>query len=392
MQETLVIYIHAEAAERPSWAVLAADGSVRQHAYHDSAEGLAQIAAEKNIVVIVPAEDVLLTAVRMPKMNRSRLLQALPYALEEQLISDVENLHFAIGVYQPDTDLAVAIVAQAKMQQWQLLLQAWGVPAEIMIPLTFALPFSEDAWHVLIQDMAVLRMQALQGAACDIQNFPAFLAAALASVTVKPARIAIRNYSEHVVAEAVQVAPEDFIVDVARQALKTPYINLLQGHYAVKKSRLPPMDNLTRTVRMLSKLVLILLFFYPFGSLLILNHRAKTIDDNIAVIYKRNFSQATNVIAPKLRMQDKLNKLEAQIGENRVLLLLGYVGKALTETGGINLKRLDFQNNQLTLELTAATSMDFSAFTDFLSGKGLKLKQQNATLSGEHVNATVQVE
>ena len=109
-------------------------------------------------------------------------------------------------------------------------------------------------------------------------------------------------------------------------------------------------------------------------------------------IYRTQFPQATSIVAPKLRMQEKLQKLDVSVGENRVLLLLGYVGKGMKIANGIKLKRADFQNSQLTLELTATSSESFSAFTDYLTQQGLHVKQQNATLAGEHINATVQVE
>jgi hypothetical protein len=88
-------------------------------------------------------------------------------------------------------------------------------------------------------------------------------------------------------------------------------------------------------------------------------------------------------------MEEKLQKLRANIGENRLLLLMGYVGKAMSATPSITLKRIEFQNNQLTAELTAATSEDVAAFTDFLTQQGLTVKQQNANLAGTRINATV---
>ena len=82
MQEKLVIDISAADETRPSWAIVDAHGVVRQSAMHDSTEGLTHIADLKQVIVIVPAIDVLLTVVRLPKMNRTRLLQAIPFALE----------------------------------------------------------------------------------------------------------------------------------------------------------------------------------------------------------------------------------------------------------------------------------------------------------------------
>ncbi len=110
-KEILIIYLHDDEFAKPSWVIVDPDGKIRQYAIRDDAAGLMQIAYDKQVIVIVPATDVLLTTTILPKMSQSRLQQALPYALEEQLITDVENLHFAIALKQSNDELTVAVVA-----------------------------------------------------------------------------------------------------------------------------------------------------------------------------------------------------------------------------------------------------------------------------------------
>src|SRR5689334_16197691 len=131
MQEKLIIYLNPTDLNLPSWAVVAADGVVRQSAHRDHATGLAHIAEGKEIIAIVPAEDVLLTKIQLPKMNRARLMQAVPFALEDELIADVDTLHFAVGEYEADKELTVAVVAQEKMQQWLGMLSSWQLKADV---------------------------------------------------------------------------------------------------------------------------------------------------------------------------------------------------------------------------------------------------------------------
>lgn len=400
-QEKLVIYLHANDLEHPSWAVLDNENTVRQSAAHDNADGLAQIATEKEVIVIVPAEDVLLTSTKLPKMNRSRLAQALPYALEEQLIDDVDTMHFAAAEQIPDKDLSVVVVSLMKMQQWKALLQAWNIKPDVLTPGIFALPVTEHAWHVAITDLAIVRTNAWHGFACDRSNLAELIAAAVLSSYHPPQHLIVDNYTSHAFASVLAgsvnvnetfISAEKFITDAAKQICKTPQINLLQGDFAVKKSRLPQLNKVWKAATYLGIAWLALLFLYPTISYFILAHRYHGVTDQITEIYRRNFPQASNIVAPKQRMEEKLQKLNAQIGENKFLLLIGYVGKGMLETDSIKLKRFDYQNNTLNLELTAGSSEDLSAFTEFLSRQGLSVKQQNATLSGNRMNATLQVE
>ena len=75
-------------------------GSVHAGALTDAASE----APGQRIVVLVSGADCLLTRVSIPGGSRQKLLRAVPYALEEQLSEEVENLHFAArGCFMPRT-------------------------------------------------------------------------------------------------------------------------------------------------------------------------------------------------------------------------------------------------------------------------------------------------
>ncbi|TAK75186.1 MAG: hypothetical protein EPO11_05845 [Gammaproteobacteria bacterium] len=370
MQERLIIYLDTD---HPSWAVVNADGVVAQHACRDDAIGFAQLAENREVWLIVPVEDVLLTSVQLPHLSRSKRLQAIPFALEDELIDEVETLHFAMGDTLADGNVSVAVVSREKMQAWVALLQSWQIEADQFIPASLALPYEENSWYVLMEKVAIVRTSLWQGFACDQANLPQILD------WMTPPKV-------------IYLSSENFIYDLAQQVTRTPFINLLQGVYTKKKSTLPHIHKLWKITAYTAAVWVGLLFLYPIVSYFILKSQESAIEYQIAQIYKRNFPQASSVVAPKLRMQEKLQQQEGQAGENRLLTLLGQVGKGLSTAHNVKLKRLDFQNNQLTLELTAATPDNFSLFTDYLTQQGLSVKQQSANLAGTQINAVIEIE
>ncbi|MEO5561240.1 MAG: type II secretion system protein GspL, partial [Dokdonella sp.] len=106
---------------------LASDGSLtwlrqsasaRSPAASEAGTPPASVLADRGeIVVLVPAEDVLLTEVKLSARNRAQLLQALPYAIEEQLLGSIEEQHFAAAQGSGDT-FGAAVVAKEKMRAW----------------------------------------------------------------------------------------------------------------------------------------------------------------------------------------------------------------------------------------------------------------------------------
>ena len=397
--QKLVILLHAQDLTHPSWVVLDAAGQVLQTVLHGDPVTLSAEAKNRTAIVIVPAEDVLLTSVTLPKMSRARLLQAIPYALEEQIIEDVETMQFAAGEYHANEKLAVAVTSRAKMSEWTALLKSFAITPDVMIPAIFALPCSEGIWHACVNDVAAVRTGVASGFACDKINLAEMLSLAIANADLLPQEIAFTNIhgtlqlSLQVAVQEKIITSEQLMESMAQQAAVMPPLNMLQGDFQQKKARgMPKMTNLIRTAAYLGVAWLALMFLYPVISFAILDQRARDIKSQIAVIYKKQFPNSSSIVAPKERMQQKLNKLSSGISDNHLLTMMANIGTGLSQASGVILKRMDFQNNVMTLEISAGSSGVFSDFTDALTRQGLQVKQQNANLSGAHVSATLEIE
>lgn len=400
MRETLIIFLQNNAAIAPNWVVLGADNQVKEAICAGDPAALAALAVDKQIIVVVPAEEVLLTYVIMPKMNRSRLLEALPFALEEQLVEDVDTLHFAVGETQADGKLPVAVVAKKRMQEWVQQLQSYGVQSDQLIPLTFALPMEAETWAAINADVITVRTGDYTGFVCDHANAKILLTAALSSADVKPTKLRIT--SQTAIANSLQIndinvdellyASNALYADCAQHAVKTPQLNLLQGQFRSKKSAFPYKGNAWRLLTYSLAAWIGLLVLYPFISYCLLASRANELEKEIASIYQKHFPNGGSLTAAQDKMQAKLQSLTTQTGDSRLFVMIGYIGKAIAGTPTIKLKQLNFQDDRITLDVSAATSGDFSKFNDFLTNEGLQVKQQHADLAGSRINATIVVE
>ena len=118
MAEYLVIRLPETRGEAASWMAVDSSGTRISAPEFGPLELAARPAAERGVIVLVPAAGVLTTTVDIPVKRGPRLLAALPFALEEQLADDVDDLHFAAGVRGEDGQLPVAVVAKALMDGW----------------------------------------------------------------------------------------------------------------------------------------------------------------------------------------------------------------------------------------------------------------------------------
>lgn len=156
MADYLVIRFGAEPDTRAEWIVVDDDGTRRGAPASGPLSEAAAEAGGRDVIVLVPAVSVLTTTAEIPMRGGSRLLAALPFALEEQLAEDIETLHFAAGKRREDGKVPCAIVSLEKMGEWLSLLADAGIAASRMIPENHGLARIPGTLSMLVGDDQIM--------------------------------------------------------------------------------------------------------------------------------------------------------------------------------------------------------------------------------------------
>lgn len=115
----------------------------------------APLASGRRVIVLVPGTDVLLAEPELPVKAGARLLQVVPFALEEQLASDVEDMHFAIGRREGRPGTPVAAVSRTAMDAWQAALKAAGIEAAALYSESAAVPATANGVTLLVEGVRI---------------------------------------------------------------------------------------------------------------------------------------------------------------------------------------------------------------------------------------------
>ena len=109
------------------------------------------------MVVLVPAEEVVSLTAELPAKPGSRWQQAVPYAVEEQLADNIEDLHIAIGARSADgASVAVTAVTKDKMRGWTQQLADAGIVCNAIYPDHVLLPNNPGQVVGLLQGETML--------------------------------------------------------------------------------------------------------------------------------------------------------------------------------------------------------------------------------------------
>src|SRR6056297_3156858 len=165
MAEIFVIRVAGADASETDWLAVDSSGARRGEPGHGT---LAEAAADRRVHVLVPATEVLLTSADVPAKG-ARLLQALPFALEEQVAQDVDRHHFAAGERRSNGRTPVAVVEREFLDTLLARLREAGMePAGVFseaqglarIPGTLSVLIEDD--HIILNDGASMEL-ALEG-------------------------------------------------------------------------------------------------------------------------------------------------------------------------------------------------------------------------------------
>lgn len=111
-------------------------------------------AADAEVILLVPGERVICLPVTLPLMKKARLnkkmLKALPYQIEEQIIGPVEDLHWTVISFASPYYLLG--IGREPLLQWQTLFMESLLPLHRIIPDCFCLPVAPDEGWSLLYD------------------------------------------------------------------------------------------------------------------------------------------------------------------------------------------------------------------------------------------------
>lgn len=397
-QRITFIYIESTEPLKTNWLIYNAEGELEKAEIQTDLSNFPATEKNNKTIVIVPSEDILLTVAELPKLNRHRLMQALPFALEEQLIEDVALLHFAIAKQESDGTVPTAIVSKQKMGEWLSLLDQFDIHPNKLIPSVFATPFTEKEWHIIDHHhVYTIRTGMYEGFACDKVNAPVLMETCLTRTTHKPETI-------HLYLNAEETSPPITLIGLpVRTSMLTekkllehlfvwattnPVINLLQGTYQPKRKSAKT-KKLWLIASTLAAAWIVISFTNLFVSYVILRHQSQQLEASINMVYRQQFPHATSIVAPRERLTRKLNQLTGQSNHNYFLALLADTGKILSQQPTIQITRFDFREDKLSLTVTAPTFDQLDAFTNALSSERLHVKQQSAAAENAKINATL---
>jgi general secretion pathway protein L len=364
-------------------------------------------AVGRRICVLVPGTDVLLTEPEVPMKAGTKLQQVVPYALEEQLADDIDDLHFAMGKRAADsTRTPVAVIRRSLMDEWLTSLKSSGLDPEAMYTDSDLLPQNPgQAVALMEEDVVVVRpplgspvtlpVEALGEALEIAQQGSQQESAEIAATGIRGLVLYTGAAEWHQHSAKIEALRERFdgikiqLLSAGPLALfgqqlpvATP-INLLQGPYA---------PTTTRTVGWKSWKVAAILLASLIGlhvagkaaELTALKRSEHTLDTSIGETFRMAMPGERSTLDARRRMEQRLAAAQSGGGPGGLLPALQALVQARSVAPGTTLQALSFRQGTVEMKLAAkdASSLDHVSQSLRSNGWQADLTSGNTTSSG----------
>ena len=386
------------------WAVADDRGSlVSDPAAGTLAEASAAVEGRRSTLV-VPGNDVLLAEALVPGGSQARAMQAIPFALEEQLADDVEKLHFALGSKDRDDNYPVAIIDRSTMDAITEQCQEAGLRPTSIVPETLALPrldaidFGEVSWTALLdEDQAVIRLNGYKGFATDASVASFMLEGAkgdLAEDTSPLLTIYTTDPETNlIVPGGVDTELRDCESRLALYAnglASEPNINLLQGSYNPKTQ----FDKTWKPWRWTAALAAVLvgtLFASKWFDYRALKAEESYIDGEIATAFESALP-GVRMQRPRRQIQDALSG-DGTGNTSNFTNQLAEIAASLSTQPQTKVRTIGFRNGSFDLDLNTDAVPTMDALKSELSKRGaLELTLRSSNREKDTVRARVRIE
>jgi general secretion pathway protein L len=400
MSESLIIQLRDGVA--PQWLVCNGDGQVVVNAVSGDLSQAAAMSAGRRVAVIVPATDALSTDSDAPARSASKLAQVVPFALEERVADEIENLHFAIGERTgAGARVPVVIVKRARVESWLAELRAAGLVPNAIYSAATLLPsmpgqlialLDGDTLTVRIGDAPPVVLPSLSIA----DSFEIALATQQSPVAgLEPAPLGLLLYTGHDEWQAhqdavdalrerftgvkVQLLPSGPLSVLAPAAAAGDAVNILQGALAVSSP-----DEVRwrswRVAAMLAGALVLLHIGARWFELSRLEKNENALDSSIEDAFRAAMPGQQNATNARRRVEQRLAEVRSG-GGGTLLPALSALATARSAAPAASVEGITFRDGTLQLRISAPDAASLDAI-----GQQLRAARWQADILGGSAN------
>lgn len=315
-------------------------------------------------IVLLDSSLLTIATIKLPTQNRQRQIQAVPFAMEDQLASDIDDTHFALSKRPQGNALTVAAINKDTLDDILQQFEQAGLFVDTLLPDVLALPLRDNGWTILIDQQRVLiKMSADQGVYTDRDNLTTLLKILLTKTSQPPQQLLLlHNDEDNHAAELIEhtdmaLSVETFTSSAlsifASNLQPAQQLNILQGQYTRKHQGSFSWQP-WRAAAGLAGIWLLLQMSLTAIETQQLEQKNMQLTRQIEDQFKRAIPEAKKYTGMRNRMKTRLKELKsgsASSADQIFLDMLAQASPALSSNKKVTINGISYRNKHLDLDL-----------------------------------------
>ncbi|GAA4358889.1 type II secretion system protein GspL [Kangiella marina] len=403
MKEKLFIRINSD--ERSlQWGILSGDEeghssfTDRGRLLIEDIETLGEQVSEQTVVLMLPAHRVKCFNEKTPTKNRKQLEKAIPYQLEEQILDNVDNQHFALGSFDAQDRLAINVVDKQYLAETLEQFKEVGVEPDFVISEAACLPYFNDAWSTLIEEQVFVRQEPNVFWSADKSLVEELLKLELQRDELSVSQ-AIRIYAtekQELNLDAVPgLATQYEVIEDTFQFLAHNFdeagLNLLQQEFSSQK-KVQRNYGVWKLPAIAASVVCVLGIVYLVSHIIHLNQQYSNLEERTLAETKKIYPTLPLTTA-KIQINNSYRSIGGDSGsETSFALLMDKAIKAM-DARSINFTQMEYiaSRGELSMDVSAESYDILTRSQRSLESSGLKASMRNASENGGVWSARITV-
>ena len=390
MTETLVIRLRASEEAPASWLIVDGNGARSGPVQSGPVADALSLAQGRRTVIVLPATEATLAAPDLPVRGGARIAQAVPFALEEHLASDLDTVHFAVGTRTgAGSGTPVVMIARPVLERWQAIWEAAGIHPDAAFSESSLIPSAPNACVLLLDETALhVKRPDTVAYALDAEPLAVALDLALGELsepgehvtfyTTPAAYDAQRDLIEGLRARTatlqVKLLPDGTLPLLATQIPTAHAVNILQGPYAPPSSLGTQLKRWRLPVGLAAATLLVFLAAQGL-QLWQLQKTEKQLDAQISDVFETALP-GQPIVDARAQLEGVLAR--AGGGQGALLPAISLVAQAMSRAPGARIQGMVYRAGVLEMRVMAPNVEALDGIKQTMSQNGATVELQSA--------------
>jgi type II secretion system protein L len=354
------------------------------------------------VIVVLPAPEFSFFNVKIPTRNKNTLTKAIPFALEEETISTLDDTFFAVepdNNAQHDGTRGVWLISQERLQKHLSFLDKMDIEPDYIVPESALVKNSTSdcslwmqAEHAILQFngaitplnkhmlplmLKQLNQQTKKAICCDVVNFTED------DADTYLGRETLNNLSLN----QQRYPPTTYLEKLAIQFSKLSTVNLLQGKHN-PKIKISEIITRWKTPSVIAISSLVFLLFTKAFENWHLSNQINQLDNSINQQYISAFPDAKSLSIAKSKAQQAIKDIENKKNvtvQNKFTQMLSSIGHIILAMPGVSLKKIDYKQAVLKISVESKNIASFDTLFESISA----LNYESKVLSTSNHSGTI---